>query len=75
MTLGNLTFDENVCLHRTMIGKPNLYRDAVNTLTEIFKLISISQIISFGAGAKIIPKLTDTSKCFAFSKDLFNPFH
>lgn len=32
-------------------------------------------MISYGAGVKIVPKITETSKCFAFSKNLFNPVH
>ena len=58
-----------------MDGKPNVYRDAVHQLYSSLKVVSIPELISYGAGGKVVKEVTDTSQCFAISGDYFSPIH
>ena len=53
MSLGNLTFDDNICLHRAKVGTPNLYRDAVRDIHTAIQYLTSSGIISYGCSAKM----------------------
>ena len=71
-SLGNLTFEENSCLHSTNPNKPNDYRDLLQMLAGSYA--NILNLPIFGFGAKTSPYSTKTCPMFPLSRSIRNPF-
>lgn len=71
-SLGNLTFEENTCLHSTNPNKPNDYRDLLQMLAGCYA--NILNLPIFGFGAKTSPYSTKTCPMFPLSRSIRNPF-
>ena len=71
-SMGNLTFDENTCLHHTNPSLPNDYRDLLNMLSVSFK--NILNLPIFGFGAKTSNFSNQTCHLFPVSRSIRNPF-
>ena len=68
----NLTFDDDICLHRTKAAKPKIYLKLINTFLKEFKSVSEDFLLAYAFGWKAIAG-TETSDGLALSGDYFNP--
>lgn len=68
----NLTFDDDICLHRTKDDKPKIYLTLLSKLTDALKCCSTNYWISYAFGCKA-RTLSHTSDWLALSGDYFNP--
>ncbi len=71
-SLGNLTFDNLKCMHHFDKIRPNLYIEALNAV-ESRAFPFYSKMLGYGFGAKIIPKKSRLSSCFALNGNIFDP--
>ena len=68
----NLTFDDDIWLHRTKENKPKIYLDLLRKLTNAIRFFSTDYWISYAFGCKANAN-SSTSDCLALSGDYFNP--
>lgn len=68
----NLTFDDNICLHRTKEDKPKIYLKLLNKITEAINFWSTNYWLPYAFGCKAKPG-APTSNCLALSGDYFEP--
>ena len=69
-SLSNLTFDNNRSLHHLNPNKSNIYLNVLETVAKMYEGWSDS-FLAYGFGAKIVPRKSETSNCFALSKNYF----
>ena len=46
----NLTFDDDICLHRTKADKPKIYLKLINTFLKEFKSVSEDFLLAYAFG-------------------------
>ena len=71
-SLGNLTFDNNKCMHHFDKIRPNYYVEALNQI-EARVAPFYSAMLAYGFGAKLVPKKSKLSSCFALNGNIFDP--
>jgi hypothetical protein len=72
-SLANLTFDNNRCLHHLNPSKPNIYLKVIESISRMYEGWA-EFFIGYGFGAKVVPKKSETSNCFAINGNIFKPF-
>lgn len=68
----NLTFDDDICLHRTKEDKPKVYLKILSKFFSVFYPICTDYSIPYAFGWKAMPG-TSTSDWLALSGDYFKP--
>jgi hypothetical protein len=68
----NLTFDDDICLHRTKEDKPKIYLKLMENFAKILEPICTDYCIPYVFGCKATPG-AKTSDCLALSGDYFKP--
>lgn len=68
----NLTFDDDICLHRTKEDKPKIYLKLMESFAKIMKPICVDYCIPYVFGCKATPG-TPTTDCMALSGDNSRP--
>ena len=68
----NLTFDDNICLHRTKEDKPKVYLKLLSKISEAIRFFSTNYWIPYAFGWKAKPG-SPTSDWLALSGDYFEP--
>jgi len=71
-SLGNLTFDTLKCMHHFDKNRPNYYIEALSAI-ESRVAPFYTKMLGYGFGAKVIPKKTRLSSCFALNGNIFDP--
>ena len=71
-SLGNLTFEDNTCMHSTNPLKPNEYREVLKAIAHSYQ--NILNLPIFGFGAKTNSFSTKTCPMFPLSRSIRNPF-
>ena len=73
-SLGNLTFgDQEKCLHHRNPNVPNIYIHILKLIDSLLHCF-YEKMLGFGYGARLIPKKSETSNCFAINGDAFDPW-
>ncbi len=71
-SLGNLTFDSLKCMHHFDKIRPNMYIEALNAIeSKVYPFYS--KMLSYGFGAKVVPKKSRLSSCFSLNGNIFDP--